>query len=391
MSETALIPWSNQAPTKMVERVNEAVNLLPQVAPRGYSIDEFNARTALQFVSSPSLYDCTPSSVIDALLKCVSLGLVMGEECSLVKFGSDCTLMIEYQAYQRKFSELPGYKRCVTDVVREQDEFEYDQLEGTIRHKPNLKARNAKMVFAYCVIEFQNGERWFEVLDEADIDRHKRRAQGGGTKGPWATDAKEMWRKSAINALAARYQASIPGMTRQIQAAETAAQFEYQNTAPSHARYKEAVDLLYGVDEPRNESAWAEFDEHRSQRRAPQQPPRYYGVNPETGEVDDEPDAEAQDEPEPDITADLAPSVGNDEANETQDDLGFDAAQERLRLKADVEQLMRQKNFKRGQVLFLIKECGGGDSTPFEDLKSLAVLRAMHARLAPETKGESLV
>jgi hypothetical protein len=306
----------------------------------------------------------------------------MGEECGLVKFGPDCVLMVEYQGYQRKFSQLPGYKRLITDVVREQDEFEYDNIEGTIRHKPNTKARSAKIIFAYCIVQFHDADPWFEVLDEADIERHKRRAQGGGVKGPWATDYKEMARKSAIHALAARYQSAIPGMAQQVRATNEAEQTEYQRTGGDPEHYEQSVSDLHG-DDPQltYERMAGVVPDDRPAMRAPKV------WDTEAGELVD---------------------TATGEVEETDAGDSLDDAQKALQARAafhdDLRAYLRQAGFKRGEVASIVAQCAeelGEMPVPtFDDITSMDLLQAIrlkaqsirgHMEPDPEREQEGLL
>lgn len=247
-----LVPWQPDAKPAMMRVVDEAVALMPTLAPSNFNTEGFFNAVSMQFANEPKLYDAKPQTVVKALNRCVSLGLCMGDECNLVPFYDkqakdyDATLMIEFHAWLRRFAEIPGYQWCKTGVVREQDDFEWDDLEGTISHKPNRKARSAPLEFAYCVLQFENGQRWFEVLDREDIARHKKHARDGGASGPWQTDTKEMWRKSAIHAFAARYRSAIPGAGAMLAIESERSQIEYQRTPGDQAAYEQAVSDLYG-------------------------------------------------------------------------------------------------------------------------------------------------
>lgn len=244
MATQALIPWKSDVPTRLARELHSSAELLAEIAPRHYNLAEFHARFALQFMNEPKLTECTPKTIIKGMINCVSMGLIMGEECNLVPFRDEAALMVEFHGWMRKFSEVPGFRRCITDVIREGDDFESDEINNVIAHKKRFGS-TSKIIGSYCLLEIDRDRRYVEVLDSDDLDRHRKRARDGGTKGPWATNYKEMCRKSAVNAMAARYGGAL-GLRKAAEVVDEAARIEYQHTSGNEEAYQDAIVNLFG-------------------------------------------------------------------------------------------------------------------------------------------------
>jgi recombination protein RecT len=101
-------------------------------------------------------------------------------------------------------------KEIVSDVVREGDVFEYAREldRDTLRHRPNEDTDPpGELTHAYAIVRFTNGGAEWVVLNRRQVE--KRRAssdsyKGGSEYSPWRKYEEEMWRKSALRALATR-------------------------------------------------------------------------------------------------------------------------------------------------------------------------------------------
>ena len=175
---------------------------------------------------SPALLECTPTSILKALLDAAELGLVpsgLVGQAYLVPYRNRHTGRKEAQL-------IPGYRGLIdlarrsgevkaieARTVRENDEFEIVfGTDGMVRHVPYINRSNETVEFenpdrpgemvsrvkdggnfigAYMIATLSDGVKQVEWMSWAEINliRARSRAQGDG---PWVTDPGEMGKKT---------------------------------------------------------------------------------------------------------------------------------------------------------------------------------------------------
>ena len=167
-------------------------------------------RIALSAVSSnPQLADCSPRSLLAALMTAAQLGLEFNTplgQCYLIpryngKTGKlDCCFQLGY----RGLIDLAYRSGEVTTVgayvVYEHDEFDYELgLEPKLRHKPNLNDRGAP-VYYYALFKTKAGGYGIDVMTIADMRRFRDEYSKAAAKGfsPWDTCFDEMAKKTVL-------------------------------------------------------------------------------------------------------------------------------------------------------------------------------------------------
>ena len=189
-------------------------NLQPEIAralPRHMDADRVG-RLALTVVrqsmrekdkgnARESLADCSPESFAGALLTSAALGLEPGvnNECYLVPYKGECTLIVGYQGYAKLFYQHPLAKNLDAQVVHANDLFDY--AYGTtpfLKHRPALGDRGAVIAY-YAVANLSTGASAFVVLTPDEV----KDLRGGkvGTKGQIADPQRWMERKTALRQL----------------------------------------------------------------------------------------------------------------------------------------------------------------------------------------------
>lgn len=125
----------------------------------------------------------------------------------------ECQLSIGYRGLIKLARNSGNLTTIFAEVVHEADEFEWERglQADVLRHRPAASEDRGPLTHAYAVARFANGGYSFIVLDEFDIG--KRRAMSDSWKAdegkpadkqysPWNKWTDEMWRKSAVRALA---------------------------------------------------------------------------------------------------------------------------------------------------------------------------------------------
>ena len=171
--------------------------------------EEKMARTFLAALTqTPALLDCTPESLMKAVMEASILGLptdgILGHGYIL--------------PYRDKAKFIPGYRGLIdlarrsgqvnwiqARVVYEDDEFSFSYgLEPECIHKPAPRneddTSDDKVVAFYAAAKLTTGEIVFEVMYRDDIEAIRKRSPAG-RKGPWVTDWVEMGRKTVTRKL----------------------------------------------------------------------------------------------------------------------------------------------------------------------------------------------
>lgn len=164
---------------------------------------------------NPMILDCTPLSVVKAVLQAAELGLEPGSslgEFWLVPFKNNKT-------GQREAQGIPGYRGLIAlarrtgeisnlyaEVAYSEDQFEVELgLDPRLVHKPaydsDAYGNPEKVRFVYAVARFKDGSFQFVVLSRKQIEALRRRSKASDS-GPWVTDWEEMAKKTAIRRLA---------------------------------------------------------------------------------------------------------------------------------------------------------------------------------------------
>lgn len=189
--------------TQLLERMRpELAKLLPeQVTP-----ERFTRTVLTELRRTPALYDCTPESLLGAMMLAAQIGLEPGPlgHVYLVPFAGDVEFVVGY----RGFVELAYRSGLVKDVhaalVYDGEPFEYQfGTSPRLTHRPAAPPAEGDPIAAYAVARLRSGGAPFVVTYEQDWE-HARNASPAGKKnvGPWQTDRRAMILKTALRRLA---------------------------------------------------------------------------------------------------------------------------------------------------------------------------------------------
>jgi len=181
---------------------------LAAVMPKHLTPDRLLKITLSAASRTPALLDCTPESVLLAVMQCAQLGLEPNTPLGLaylIPFDNTKTRRKECQF-------IPGYRGLVklahqsgdiadlrSRVVYEGDEFhvEYGLTEKLV-HVPAMSSGKREIIAAYAVATLKSSAiPHIAVMTRAEIDAIRSRSRSGNS-GPWSTDFAEMARKTLI-------------------------------------------------------------------------------------------------------------------------------------------------------------------------------------------------
>jgi recombination protein RecT len=187
----------------LVARFEEIKAVIPQ-----HLTPERLARIDLTvYRQNPKLAQCTIESAVGAMLQACQLGLELGSAqglAFLVPYFGKTEKVVQLQIGYKGLIELAmrsGYFSFVqARVVYENDEFSFEHGTGEyMKHRPTL-GRRGNPVAVYGVAVLKDGQRCFEVLSMADIERVKTMSKTP-RGGPWDTHYEAMARKTALRRL----------------------------------------------------------------------------------------------------------------------------------------------------------------------------------------------
>lgn len=191
----------------------EVMKALPGAMPP----ERFLRLAMTAFKKEPKLRQCTPESLIGAVMQASALGLEVGvldqaylapfnnkvkDENGRIRYQMECQLLIGYEGLIDLFYRHPLAQYIDTHVVYEADEFRYQYgTEQYLVHKPAPVEPGddpGKPVFYYAIASLTNGAHPFLVLTPAQVKaiRGKEGANGG-----IADTQKHMERKTVIRQL----------------------------------------------------------------------------------------------------------------------------------------------------------------------------------------------
>lgn len=166
--------------------------------------------TLTEVRNTPRLQECTPQSILGALMQAAQLGLEPGSGLGLAylvpywskKLDSyECQLIVGY----RGLVDLArrGGATISAHAVHEHDEFDVAYgLDETLVHRPNLRGDRGPVWAYYAVGIHRDGGRQFEVMTRTEAEAHRDRFGNTSNGSPWLTDFDAMALKTCARQLA---------------------------------------------------------------------------------------------------------------------------------------------------------------------------------------------
>lgn len=204
----------------LIDRLNSPAQMaeIARALPKHLTSDRM-ARVFMTALSkTPKLAECTPESFFLAVMTCSQLGIEPdGWSAHLIPFENrgkkttECQLIIGYRGLVSLVMQSGLYSSIHADVVRENDEFEYDR-GLLVRHRINFREPRGEAYAAYAIARSKDGGETCMVLSKPEILDIRDGSQGwqAFTKGfsksnPWDPanegSEKEMWKKTAARRL----------------------------------------------------------------------------------------------------------------------------------------------------------------------------------------------
>lgn len=194
------------------ERQDRLVSLLGRKVP----VDRFIRVGLAAMQRQPRLFDCTPASIVKALMDAAELQLeptgLMGQ-AYLVPYGGEAQLIVGYRGLAELARRSGDVTQVEARVVRARDTFSVEYgTSPTVHHVPYLPGLMGNdpadtedpvgtgpgdLRAVYAVLTFAGGGQYVEVMSAAEVEAIRRRSRAQD-KGPWVTDPLEMARKTVL-------------------------------------------------------------------------------------------------------------------------------------------------------------------------------------------------
>jgi len=180
------------------------------------------AMTCIQ--RNPLLLDCTPTSLIGALIKASQLGLEpdgLGNRAYLIPRRNNKrngVLEANFQAGYAGLMDLARRSRDLAVFHPPREVYQGDALEYHFGTKPDLRHRTGadsvedeeRITHVYAVAELMNGRTPFEIMTRAQIEAHRKKySKDKRDENVWATNWPAMARKTLVIRLCKWLPASV--------------------------------------------------------------------------------------------------------------------------------------------------------------------------------------
>jgi len=190
------------------QMIQRSAGQIATALPKHMDADRFLRIAMTSFQKTPKLLECTPKSLIAALMQSAQLGLepdgVTGQAWLIPRKNKgvlEVNFQPGYQGLMTLARNSGDISNIVPRVVYEGDDFSYHYgLDDALHHRPSDKVRDGEAVptHVYCKVKMKDGSTTFEVWSAAQIEAHRTRFSRAGEEGTWTTDWAAMAKKTLI-------------------------------------------------------------------------------------------------------------------------------------------------------------------------------------------------
>lgn len=168
--------------------------------PAGMDLERFRSVTLQALIKNPDILQCSPASVISAIVEAAQDGLEptgANGGAHLVKFGSEAVLIRDYRGVIRIVIESGAARRVDARPVRHGDEFALDYASPEpVTHKPAIPP-TGEVYGYYALFWLRDGTKQAEFMTVDDIEQVRAQSRGKDSLG-WTKFFDQMARKTVI-------------------------------------------------------------------------------------------------------------------------------------------------------------------------------------------------
>jgi recombination protein RecT len=179
---------------------------LAKVLPDNIGPERFARIVTTELRRTPRLLECSPESLLGAMMLAAQLGLEPGPlgHVYFVPFKREVTFVVGYRGFV-DLAYRSGLLRAISAAtVRDGDTFTFRYgTRPLLDHTPAGPPGEREPIAYYAAADLKGGGRPFVVVYPEDVEKAKARsAAGRNNEGPWVTDFDAMARKTAVRRLA---------------------------------------------------------------------------------------------------------------------------------------------------------------------------------------------
>lgn len=185
----------------LIERMTPA---LERALPQHLGAERFARIITTEIRRTPKLMECSPQSLLGAMMQSAQLGLEPGPlgHVYLVPFRGEVQLIVGYKGFADLAYRTGQVKDLSAAIVYDGDRFEYQYgTSPKLVHVPAGPPEGRMPTHFYALARLTTGGAPFVVLFPDDIEAARQRSAAKDS-GPWVTDWPAMARKTPIRRLA---------------------------------------------------------------------------------------------------------------------------------------------------------------------------------------------
>lgn len=178
---------------------------IAKVLPKHLTPERMTRVALTATLKTPALLNCSPESLMNALLVCSQAGLEPdGRLAHLIPFGNQVQVIFDYKGLVT-LALRNGAESVFAEKVCEHDVFEavVENGEKRITHKANWAKPRGTPVCYYAICK-RKGEVDWEVMTVEEVEDIRKRSRAAD-KGPWVTDFDEMAKKTVLRRMSKRW------------------------------------------------------------------------------------------------------------------------------------------------------------------------------------------
>jgi recombination protein RecT len=179
---------------------------LAKALPESIGVERFSRTVLTEIRRTPKLLECSPESLLGAMMLAAQLGLEPGPlgHVYLVPFKRQVEFIVGYRGYIDLAYRSGQVKDIQARLVHEGDYFKPRfGSSPKIDHDPEGPPVDREIIASYAVARLRTGGTVFEITYLADWEAAKKRSAAGSKNlGPWVTDRTAMILKTPVRRVA---------------------------------------------------------------------------------------------------------------------------------------------------------------------------------------------
>lgn len=176
---------------------------LPNV---GITPERFARLVLSSMNTNPQLKECTPASVLGAMMQCAQMGMEPNTtgQAYLIPYKNwktgvtECQYQLGYKGLIELAYRSGKVKTIYAEAVHANDKFVYSRgFDAKLEHEPLLTGDRGAVVAYYAVWKGENGIGDFCVMSIEDIEAHRQK-YSKAKNSPWNSDFDAMAKKTCL-------------------------------------------------------------------------------------------------------------------------------------------------------------------------------------------------